>query len=194
MTTYTPIANGSVDAGSPIDESLITALRDNPIAISEGSTGAPPIASTAVLLEAGITAFPAPVAGDVRIYGGVLTNGVNEVDGAFNDTFGPTHTMLRSGTFRFRIRYGKGTSQGTARMILYKNDAIIHTTGYLGSTLTFTFTLDVQFNANDTWKVLWDEGSSGTTGGFVQVAIGCDALAATTIAEICRLQIDGTTY
>ena len=71
MTSYTPIANGSVDAGSPIDEGLITALRDNPIAISEGSTGAPPIASTAVLLEAGITAFPEPVAGDVRIYGGV---------------------------------------------------------------------------------------------------------------------------
>jgi len=47
MTTYTPIANGSVDAGSPVDESLVTALRDNPIAISEGSTGAPKIQTAA---------------------------------------------------------------------------------------------------------------------------------------------------
>ena len=191
MTSYTPIANGSVDAGSPIDEGLITALRDNPIAISEGSTGAPPIASTAVLLEAGITAFPEPVAGDVRIYGGVLTNGVSEVSGAINDTFGPTHTMLRSGTFRFRIRYGKTSGIGTARMKLYKNDVIIHTAGYVSSTATFT--LDVQLNAGDTWKVLWDEGNT-TSGGFVGVSIGCDALAATTISEICRLQIDGTAY
>ena len=47
MTTYSPIANGSVDAGSPVDESLVTALRDNPIAISEGSTGAPKIQTAA---------------------------------------------------------------------------------------------------------------------------------------------------
>ena len=193
MTTYTPIANGSVDAGSPIDESLVTALRDNPIAISEGSAGAPPIASTAVLLEPGITAFPTPVAGDVRIYGGILTNGVREVEGANSDTFGATHTMLRSGTFRFRIRYGKESNIGTARMKLYKNDVVIHTSGYIGNTLSFTFNLDVQFNANDTWKVLWDEVAPAA-GGFVDVVIGCDALAATTISEICRLKIDGTTY
>jgi len=52
MTTYTPISNNSVDAGSPIDESLVTALRDNPIAISEGSTGAPRVQAAAFASDA----------------------------------------------------------------------------------------------------------------------------------------------
>ena len=55
MTTYSPIANGSVDAGSPVDESLVTALRDNPIAISEGATNAPRIATIAAEANDGTT-------------------------------------------------------------------------------------------------------------------------------------------
>ena len=55
MTTYSPIANGSVDAGSPVDESLVTALRDNPIALSEGATNAPRIATIAADANDGTT-------------------------------------------------------------------------------------------------------------------------------------------
>ena len=55
MTNYTPIANGSVDAGSPVDESLVTALRDNPIALSEGATNAPRIATIAAEANDGTT-------------------------------------------------------------------------------------------------------------------------------------------
>lgn len=55
MTTYSPIANGSVDAGSPVDESLVTALRDNPIALSEGASGAPRIATIAADANDGTT-------------------------------------------------------------------------------------------------------------------------------------------
>jgi len=43
MTTYTTITNAQVDQDSPITASLITALRDNPIAITEGASGAPKI-------------------------------------------------------------------------------------------------------------------------------------------------------
>lgn len=41
MTTYTTIANTEIDQDSPVTQPLMTAMRDNPIAISEGSTGAP---------------------------------------------------------------------------------------------------------------------------------------------------------
>jgi len=41
MTTYTAIPNGSVDTDSPVTQDLMTLLRDNPIAISEGASGAP---------------------------------------------------------------------------------------------------------------------------------------------------------
>ncbi|MEQ3625994.1 MAG: hypothetical protein ABNH26_08805 [Celeribacter sp.] len=41
MTTYTPITDGAIDQDSPITVGLMTALRDNPIAIAEGAPGAP---------------------------------------------------------------------------------------------------------------------------------------------------------
>ena len=44
MTTYTTITNAEIDQDSPVTQPLMTALRDNPIAIAEGSSGAPKIA------------------------------------------------------------------------------------------------------------------------------------------------------
>lgn len=43
MAVYRTIADSEVDEYSPITESLIRALRDNPIAIAEGATGSPAI-------------------------------------------------------------------------------------------------------------------------------------------------------
>lgn len=43
MTTYTAIPNSDVDQDSPVTQTLVTLLRDNPIAISEGSDDAPRI-------------------------------------------------------------------------------------------------------------------------------------------------------
>lgn len=48
MTAYVTIPNTDVDAESPVDVDLMTALRDNPIAIAEGSVGAPEILGTAL--------------------------------------------------------------------------------------------------------------------------------------------------
>lgn len=41
MTTYTAIPNGDIDQDSPLTQPLLTALRDNPVAITEGAAGAP---------------------------------------------------------------------------------------------------------------------------------------------------------
>jgi hypothetical protein len=48
MTTYTAIPNSDIDRDSPITEPLMTLLRDNPIAITEGAVGAPRILSPAL--------------------------------------------------------------------------------------------------------------------------------------------------
>jgi hypothetical protein len=40
MTTYTAIPDTSIDPDSPLNEALFTLLRDNPIAQTEGSSGA----------------------------------------------------------------------------------------------------------------------------------------------------------
>lgn len=44
MTDYTSIANSQIDPKAPVTSELMTALRDNPIAIAEGAAGAPKIA------------------------------------------------------------------------------------------------------------------------------------------------------
>jgi len=41
LTTYTTIANGDIDQDSPVTQPLMTALRDNPLAIAEGDATAP---------------------------------------------------------------------------------------------------------------------------------------------------------
>lgn len=47
MTAYASIPNSDIDPESAVVVSLITALRDNPIAIAEGSSGAPNIVPAA---------------------------------------------------------------------------------------------------------------------------------------------------
>lgn len=48
MTTYTSIPNSSLEPGKPIRSIDGLALRDNPIAITEGASGAPKIAAAAL--------------------------------------------------------------------------------------------------------------------------------------------------
>ena len=48
MTTYTAIADSEIDPESPGTTTLFTKLRDNPIAITEGASGAPQIQNGAI--------------------------------------------------------------------------------------------------------------------------------------------------
>ena len=51
MADYTSIADSQIDPKAPVTSELMTALRDNPIAIAEGSAGAPKIADSWQALE-----------------------------------------------------------------------------------------------------------------------------------------------
>lgn len=48
MTDYTTVTDSEIDQDSPITQPLLTALRDNPIAITEGASGAPKIQEAAM--------------------------------------------------------------------------------------------------------------------------------------------------
>ena len=61
MTTYTTITNAEIDQDSPITQPLLTALRDNPVAITEGSAGAPKVQAAALDTYVGIA--PATITG-----------------------------------------------------------------------------------------------------------------------------------
>lgn len=54
MADYTTIADSQVDPEAPITSELMSALRDNPLAIAEGATGAPKI-QTAGIQDAAVT-------------------------------------------------------------------------------------------------------------------------------------------
>ncbi len=54
MTTYSAVPNGDIDPDSPITTGLMTLLRDNPIAIVEGASGAPRIVDAAIDAAAAI--------------------------------------------------------------------------------------------------------------------------------------------
>lgn len=43
MTTFRTVSDAEIDHKSPVTETLMTALRDNPSAIAEGADGAPKI-------------------------------------------------------------------------------------------------------------------------------------------------------
>ena len=48
MTSYTTIPDTDIDADSPLTVSLLTLIRDNPIAITEGATGAPKVQTAGI--------------------------------------------------------------------------------------------------------------------------------------------------
>lgn len=48
MASWIDILNGQIDTDSPVTQSLMTALRDNPIAAFEGASGAPRLVLKAI--------------------------------------------------------------------------------------------------------------------------------------------------
>ena len=55
MTTYSAIANSEIAVGAPITNSLMTKIRDNPLAIQENDASAPTIAYAATIGANGVT-------------------------------------------------------------------------------------------------------------------------------------------
>ena len=48
MATWRTIANGEIDLDSPVTQQLLSALRDNPVAVTEGASGAPRVQDAAL--------------------------------------------------------------------------------------------------------------------------------------------------
>ena len=175
MTTYTPIANGSVDAGSPVDESLVTALRDNPIAISEGSTGAPKL-QTAAYEDGSVTNAKlsqvelTSAAGDVCLASGVGM--------AIFDTGDTTEIVFKinvTGIYRIRakiMRFEIGT--GTTLVVKIKNGttqlATAATSSGAGQNATALY--DGTLIEGDTINITGTQTGSGSDFGVISASIG----------------------
>ena len=181
MTTYTPIANGSVAAGSPIDESLVTALRDNPIAISEGSAGAPKI-QTAAYQDGGVTNTKlsqvalTSAAGDVCLASGV---GMSIFD--TGDTTEIVFKINTTGTYRIRAKIIRlTTGSGTSLVVKIKNGTTLlasaTTSTGVGSNATALY--DGTLAAGDTINITGTQGGSGSDPGIISASVGVSSDAA----------------
>ena len=158
MTTYTGLSAGAVGVGGIPSGSTVTALRDNPIAIADGASGAPRIvgasihattaADTFVLYRAGInTSLPL-----IAVRG-------NEGSGTISaNAIGSEFTALVACVIRVKFTVTITGNSGTSTVYIRKEstDLTSYTTGGNKS-------YDVTLAAGETVG-LWAESAVSSTG------------------------------
>ena len=113
MTSYVTIPNTDIDAESPIDVDLMTALRDNPIAITEAATGAPTLVAetgaSMVLLETQTAATSTSI------------DFVTDIDGTYDEYVVKIHECLpTSDGDSLRVKISKDTGSTWEAGVLYR--------------------------------------------------------------------------
>jgi len=172
MTSYITITDAETDPEAPLTATLAKKWRDNPIAITEGSAGAPKISPLA---------FAPVAAGDVVIDKlspqGITTSILSFTSsGAALGTLSSTYisdlglyTVINTGTIRIKGTVSGGASGGgsfsSPTFRIYKN-------GTLSSSPTGTFSVDLSVTASDQ---IYFGGSIGynitSSGGTVSLGL-----------------------
>ena len=135
MTDYTILSNTAVGVGGLPSGATVTALRDNPLAIAEGTAGAPRIwLPSFERLEAGTS---------IR-----SRNDTPLVLGAGQTTTLHQFSFIQHGTIRVSVRKTAGT--GTVIVRRLRNGAL---TTLLSSTSTTTHTVDVAVIPGDSVEI-----------------------------------------
>lgn len=113
MTTYSAIASGDIDPESPLTTTLLTKLRDNPIAIAEGASGAPTMTTAAMPVDEINGSLAGLTLGDVGSYAFLGSS-------AFNVSFTEGATYAGSSLRYAGVHSGaaiSGTPSGTWRAL-----------------------------------------------------------------------------
>ena len=127
MTAFVDITNNEIDQDSPVTQPLMVALRDNPVAITEGAAGAPRISTAAMV---------APTAGSniiAKLSAGIVSNNQTvkkEID--------PVRVLVGGTVTMSAAVYG---AAGTFE--LWKNDAVVYSSPINSSLITHTFDVSV---------------------------------------------------
>lgn len=124
MTGYVTISNTAIDQDSPITVALVTALRDNPIAITEGASGAPKI-QTAALQDGLITLakLKTPASGNNILWSYWNNDTSAAAEDAWNGDLWCNVRIQKTGTYKIRIVVKKtaGGSSTYLKAIINKN-------------------------------------------------------------------------
>lgn len=182
MTAYTIIPDTSIDGDSGIDSALLTAFRDNPIAIAEGALGAPAI--TSAINGASLKSVTAGT-----IYGGLQRvgkigsayDGNVEMNSSYNEG-GTSYVeyfncrIIQSGTYRVSFwTYGDGGSNnGYGR--IYKNGVAFGTEQNSSGASPIQKTEDLIFTAGDTVQ-LFGKAQTSTLFKLKEFMFGVSAIS-----------------
>jgi len=188
MTTYTGLSAGAVGVGGIPSGSTVTALRDNPLAIAEGATGAPRIYGLAAARPGdGLPVLTISAANTVSII--ESTEFEQVIGGTFTTT--SLVTVLRftmsayTGAARFRVSTSVGSVGGeppqyTSYTWYWKVDGVTSSTGSFGTSdngsvpsqdITFTagqvITLEIDINSSRGYGIGVTPSSVTSNVGYV---------------------------
>jgi hypothetical protein len=186
MTSYVAIADSDIDPESPIVATLMTRLRDNPIAITEGSSGAPKV-QTAGITDIAVTQvkLSASTAGnyltkqkltsDIAFAAAITTTPVKTIEGIVG----------RSGALRTITKYIFNSTNfaGNRHIAIYRNGTLV-----VDNTVAIAITIGAPYTiyfTNDT--------SGWTAGDLLQVYVWSDSASdsAATANGINQLILQG---
>lgn len=161
---YSAITAGEIDQDSPITTGLMTRLRDNPIAIAAGDSGAPRIQTNA--LDTGVVTG-AKIANDtITIANFAAPTAADTYPIAFFHFFDNEYAswkVAKSGGYRVSLT---GHSNATAKV--YKNGSLLTTLDSFTESTAQTY--DVTLAAGDVFKIVND---SPTDNDEITMLIKC---------------------
>lgn len=175
MTSYISIANSEVDPDSPITADLMTKLRDNPIAISEGSSGAPKVSKLALggLLLGSINSSTTTWAGITGL------GSITEVFLSYSSANGPS---LANKGIQIRFTNDGGTNWGTAQNLL-----VVTTTGQGTMASSASASIHLVSGAYSAQGMFWSSVDTLTTSvatGTLTVPTNCNGFQIRTVGSV----------
>jgi len=151
MTTYTTITNAEIDQDSPITQPLLTALRDNPLAIAEGDPTGPGLS---------VLGFEPLTAGDTTRYARSPTSGT--VNSGVTSTITQI-LLIQKGTIRVKFDYQYDTFEGgSAAAYSIELDGVSVASGSTSSTTYVSVSEDITLTGGNRLALIIDATSGRT--------------------------------
>lgn len=148
MTTYTTITNAEIDQDSPITQPLLTALRDNPLAIAEGDPTGPGLS---------VLGFEPLTAGNTTRYSHSPTSG--SVSSGSTSTV-MQRILIQKGTIRIKFNYKYNTfGGGSTAAYNIELDGVSVASGTTTSTSYVSIEEDITLTGGNRLSLIFDATS-----------------------------------
>lgn len=166
MATWTTVPDASLEPGKPIRSIDVLALRDNPIAITEGAAGAPKIWGNAAKR---LNTFPVLTVTASDLYSAQMGSGfVTLTTTTASNANPPTVVAFRytiasyTGSLRFKCSHV--ATVDSSRLSIFKNNVLVQ--AYVSGTTSAQRTNDVSIVPGDV--IEWRHSAVGFSGDSSQ--------------------------